>query len=132
MTPRTFDLFGPEVYQIDGMAKTTDNPKMGRPRGFDTTAALDAAMRVFWEKGYEGATLNNLTDAMRINRSSMWAAFGNKEELFKRSFERYIDVYQAHMREALEKPTIREVIETALRRTVDFLATPGYPKGCLS
>ena len=105
---------------------------MGRPRGFDTAAALDAAMRVFWEKGYEGATLTNLTDAMRINRSSMWAAFGNKEELFKKAFERYINIYQGYMREALEKPTIREVIESALRRTVDFLSTPGYPKGCLS
>src|ERR1700753_2314937 len=114
------------------MAKTTDNARMGRPRGFDTAAALDAAMRVFWEKGYEGATLTNLTDAMRINRSSMWAAFGNKEELFKKAFERYINIYQGYMREALEKPTIREVIESALRRTVDFLSTPGYPKGCLS
>ena len=114
------------------MAKTTDNPKMGRPRGFDTTAALDAAMRVFWEKGYEGATLNNLTDAMRINRSSMWAAFGNKEELFKKAFERYINDYQSYMREALEKSTIKEVIESAVRGTINFLATPGYPKGCLS
>src|ERR1700743_2087739 len=114
------------------MAKTTDSARMGRPRGFDTAAALDAAMRVFWEKGYEGATLTNLTDAMRINRSSMWAAFGNKEELFKKAFERYITIYQGYMREALEKPTIREVIEVALRKTVDFLSTPGYPKGCLS
>jgi AcrR family transcriptional regulator len=94
MRPRTFDLSGPEVYPIEGMARTTKNPKMGRPRGFDTAAALDAAMRVFWEKGYEGATLTDLTDAMRINRSSMWAAFGNKEELFKRAFGRYIDTYQ--------------------------------------
>src|ERR1700744_5691166 len=114
------------------MSKKTDNPKMGRPRGFDTTAALDAAMRVFWEKGYEGATLSNLTEAMRINRSSMWAAFGNKEELFKLAFERYMNTYQAYMQEALEKSTVREVIESALRRTVDFLSTPGYPKGCLS
>src|SRR5882672_11738008 len=114
------------------MAKKTSKPKTGRPRGFDTEAALDAAMRVFWEKGYEGATLADLTDAMRINRSSMWAAFGNKEELFKKAFERYLATYQGYIREALEKPTIREVIESSLRGTVDFLATPGNPKGCLS
>jgi AcrR family transcriptional regulator len=114
------------------MVKTVGNPKMGRPRGFDTAAALDAAMRVFWQKGYEGATLTDLTDAMRINRSSMWVAFGNKEELFKKAFERYINTYQGYMREALEKPTVREVIESSLRSTVDFLATPGNPKGCLS
>src|ERR1700761_8463052 len=99
------------------MAKAMGNTKMGRPRGFDTTAALDAAMRVFWEKGYEGATLTDLTGAMRINRSSMWAAFGNKEELFKKAFERYINTYQGYLREALQKPTIREVIELSLRST---------------
>jgi AcrR family transcriptional regulator len=105
---------------------------MGRPREFDVTAALDAAMRVFWEKGYEGATLADLSEAMRINRSSIWAAFGTKEDLFKQSFERYINTYQRYLREALAKPTIREVIESSLRSTVDFLATPGNPKGCLS
>ena len=114
------------------MAKKTSKPKPGRPRGFDIEAALDAAMRVFWEKGYEGATLADLTDAMRINRSSMWAAFGNKENLFKKAFERYANTYQGFMREALEKPTVRQVIESALRGTVDFLSTPGNPKGCLS
>jgi AcrR family transcriptional regulator len=114
------------------MAKKTSKPKTGRPRGFDTEAALDAAMRVFWEKGYEGATLADLTDAMRINRSSMWAAFGNKENLFKKAFERYANTYQGFMREALEKRTVRQVIESTLRGTVDFLSTPGNPKGCLS
>src|ERR1700719_467466 len=130
--PITFDLLGPDVYQIGSMAKRTDNPKMGRPRGFDTEAALDAAMRVVWEKGYEGATLADLTDAMRINRSSMWAAVGNKETLFKNAFERYANTYQGFMREALAKPTLRQMIESTLRGTVDFLSTPGNPKGCLS
>src|SRR5580704_16966542 len=114
------------------MAKRTDKPRVGRPRGFDTTVVLDAAMRVFWEKGYEGATLSDLTDAMGINRSSMWAAFGDKEDLFKKAFGRYINTYQRYMREALEIPTIHEVIESSLRSTVDFLSTPGNPKGCLS
>ena len=114
------------------MAKKTSKPKTGRPRGFDTEAALDAAMRVFWEKGYEGATLADLTDAMRINRSSMWAAFGNKENLFKKAFERYVNTYQGFMREALEKPTLRQMVASTLRGTVDFLSTPGNPKGCLS
>jgi AcrR family transcriptional regulator len=117
---------------MEGMKKRRDNPKMGRPREFDTTAALDAAMRVFWEKGYEGATLTDLTDAMRINRSSMWAAFGNKEELFKKAFKRYVNTYQGFMREALQKPTVQQIIEASLRGTVDFLSTAGYPKGCLS
>ncbi len=89
-------------------------------------------MRVFWEKGYEGATLKDLTDAMRINRSSMWVAFGNKEELFKKAFERYVSTYQAFMGAALQKPTVREIIESSLRGTVDFLSTSGNPKGCLS
>src|SRR5258708_31893200 len=114
------------------MGKRNGNPKMGRPRGFDTEAALDAAMRVFWEKGYEGATLADLTDAMRINRSSMWAAFGNKEKLFKKALERYANTYQGFVRQAMEKPTVRQMIEATLRGTVDFLSTPGNPKGCLS
>src|SRR3984957_5459867 len=114
------------------MAKKTSKPKPGRPRGFDTEAALDAAMRVFWEKGYEGATLADLTDAMRINRSSMWAAFGNKEDLFKKAFERYANTYQGFIREALEKPTARQMLESTLRSTGDFLPTQGKPKGCWS
>src|SRR5260370_42004453 len=114
------------------MARWGKNTKMGRPRGFDEDAALDAAMRVFWEDGYEGATLARLTGAMRINRSSMFAAFGNKEALFKKAFERYVSVHLAHIWEALERPTIRECIEHALRKNVDFLSTPGNPNGCLS
>src|SRR5258708_36492167 len=69
---------------------------------------------------------------MRINRSSMFAAFGNKEALFKKAFERYVSVHLAHIWDALEKPTIRECIEHALRKNVDFLSTPGNPNGCLS
>ena len=61
----------------------------GRPRAFDEDQAIDSAMRVFWEKSYEGATIADLTEAMRINRSSMYTAFGDKESIFRRVMERY-------------------------------------------
>ncbi len=64
---------------------------MGRPRVFDVDEALDRALRVFWRKGYEGASLSDLTKAMRINRPSLYAAFGNKEALFRRALDRYAE-----------------------------------------
>ena len=67
----------------------TLDARIGRPRGFDEDAALEAAMRVFWEKSYEGATIADLTEAMGINRSSMYAAFGAKESIFHRVMKRY-------------------------------------------
>ena len=106
--------------------------RMGRPRGFDESAALEAAMRVFWEKSYEGATLPDLTSAMGINRSSMYAAFGDKEALFRRAMERYRAERMRFIRDALEKPTLREVVADLLYGAVLFLSQPGHPRGCFS
>ena len=111
---------------------TVVETKMGRPRGFDEDAVLEAAMRVFWEKSYEGATLSDLTKAMGINRSSMYAAFGDKEALFKLVLGRYREGPMTYIREALHHPTLRGVIEGLLYGTVEFLAMPYYPQGCLS
>ncbi len=105
---------------------------MGRPRGFDEEAALEAAMRVFWAKSYEGATMADLTEAMGINRSSMYAAFGDKESLFRRAVERYRMGPMTYIREALALPTLKEVVVALLQNSVEFLTTPGNPKGCLS
>src|SRR5579864_7912043 len=80
---------------------TAVDVRMGRPRGFDEDAALEAAMRVFWEKSYEGATMSDLTEAMGINRSSMYAAFGDKERLFRRAIERYRNGPMTFIKEAL-------------------------------
>src|SRR5216684_3358249 len=87
--------------------------KFGRPRGFDEEVALEAAMRVFWAKSYEGATMSDLTKAMGINRSSMYAAFGDKEALFRLVMDRYRNGPMTYIREALELPTVRE-LATAL------------------
>lgn len=104
----------------------------GRPRGFDADAALDRAVEVFWRQGYEGASLSDLTDAMGINRTSMYAAYGNKEELFRRAVARYAEAEMAYARDALTRPTAYAVIEAFLRANADALTRPGRPPGCLS
>ncbi len=114
------------------MASETNHAKIGRPRAFSEPDALDAAMRVFWEKGYEGASLDDLTEAMGINRSSLYATFGDKEALFQKAVERYREGPMGFLHEALQQPTARGVVEALFRGTVKFLADPSHPKGCLS
>jgi AcrR family transcriptional regulator len=103
----------------------------GRPRSFDKDRALDAALRVFWEKGYDGASLSDLTEAMGINRPSLYAAFGDKEALFRQVLERYEQGPAAYMGEALNEPTGRGVVERMLNGTVCVLTRPQSPHGCL-
>jgi AcrR family transcriptional regulator len=110
----------------------TNSSRMGRPRTFREEEALDAAMRVFWDKGYEGTSLDDLTDAMGINRSSLYSSFGDKEALFQKTLARYADVRMAFMREALQRSSARDAVEALLRGTVEFLADPTHPRGCLS
>ena len=110
----------------------TSTTKMGRPRGFDEDAALEAAMRVFWEKSYEGATMADLTEAMGINRSSIYAAFGDKESVFHRVMERYRNVRMTYMKHALAQPSLRKVLAELIHGTAEFLSLPGNPRGCLS
>jgi len=103
----------------------------GRPRGFDPEKALEAALRVFWRKGYEGTALSDLTAAMGINRPSIYATFGNKEALFRKALDRYSERMTNYTAEALKEPTAREVAERLMVGTADLLSCPGNPKGCL-
>ena len=105
---------------------------IGRPRTFDVNQALDRALEVFWRKGYEGATLCDLTAAMGINPPSLYAAFGNKEGLFRQALDRYWGLRTAFWDDALAAPTARAVAETLLRGTAKFLGDPCHPKGCLA
>ena len=103
----------------------------GRPREFDVDEALAAALRVFWSKGYEGASLTDLTEAMGITRPSLYAAFGNKESLFRKALDLYEQEKLAYMRGALEAPTARGVAERLLRGAMEAQCSECEPKGCL-
>ncbi|GAA4228464.1 TetR/AcrR family transcriptional regulator [Actinomadura meridiana] len=104
---------------------------IGRPRGFDTDEALERALLVFWEQGYEGATLTDLTSAMGITRTSMYAAFGNKEELFRKALGRYTEGFAVYVAHALLESTARDVAAAVLSGAVRTTTRPGYPTGCL-
>ncbi len=88
-------------------------------------------MLVFWRHGYEGASLATLTEAMGISTTSMYAAFGNKEELFRKALERYTEVPSAYLAEALEEPTALGVATAILAGTVRTTTLPDNPSGCM-
>jgi AcrR family transcriptional regulator len=103
----------------------------GRPRSFDADEVLDRALQVFWRKGYEGTSLPDLTKAMRINRPSLYAAFGNKEGLFRKVVDRYERGPAFYTRTALERPTARQVVEELVEGAINLLTDPRNPGGCL-
>ena len=104
---------------------------MARPRQFDEEQALDQAMTLFWRHGYEGTSLSDLTHAMGISRPSLYATFGNKAALFRRSVGRYLEGPGARASAALALPTARETVEALLHMYADAPATPDRPLGCL-
>ncbi|MEK7951282.1 TetR/AcrR family transcriptional regulator [Luteolibacter soli] len=104
----------------------------GRPRSFDRTAALDAATRVFWQKGYTAASMNDLCEAMGIGSPSLYAAFGSKEQLYAEALRHYGERGAPQLFEALESaPTAKLGIEAFLRFAARVLACPDNPAGCM-
>lgn len=104
----------------------------GRPREFDTDEALDRALDVFWRKGYEGTSLPDLTEAMGINRPSLYAAFGNKESLFRKALQRYVEGPACYVEHALKQPTARAVAESLFFGEIALLCDTKNPRGCLA
>ncbi|HEY1686442.1 MAG TPA: TetR/AcrR family transcriptional regulator [Tepidisphaeraceae bacterium] len=102
----------------------------GPPKAFDADVALKAAMFVFWRKGFDGATLSDLTRAMGINRPSLYATFGDKESLFSQAINRYGEQGQAVLGKCEFAVTARQFVEKLLRTQVGFYTEPGQPPGC--
>lgn len=103
----------------------------GRPRAFDPDEALERAMLVFWEHGYEGASLSTLTQAMGISSTSMYAAFGNKEALFRKALDRYEEGPGGYLTRALSEPTARAVARSVLLGAIGTTTASASPNGCL-
>lgn len=113
------------------MEVAAGSPARGRPREFCAEDALSAALQVFWQKGYEGASLTDLTEAMGISRPSLYACFGNKETLFRQALDLYEREKMAYVGEALTAPTARGVAERLLRGGLEMQTSVSDPKGCL-
>jgi AcrR family transcriptional regulator len=114
------------------MAVTKLPKRAGRPRGFDEDEALERAMHIFWRKGFEGASLNDLTAAMGMQPASLYQAFGNKRALFEKVLARYLAGPVAFVHDALSEPTAFAVADRILRRTAEFLTEGPSRNGCMT
>jgi AcrR family transcriptional regulator len=110
--------------------KVQNRPK-GRPRAFDVQKAVDCALDVFLRKGYEGASMTDLTRAMGIERPSLYAAFGDKEGLFRKVLDRYMDQTMVYLNSALQEKTARRFVERLLRGALESQTDPHNAPGCL-
>ena len=113
------------------MRKNPSARPLGRPRAFNADAALDRALQVFWRRGYEGTALSDLTKAMRINRPSLYSAFGNKRALFRKVLDRFAAGPASYVNAALEQPTARGVARHLLYGAAIALTDLRRPHGCL-
>ena len=105
---------------------------MARPKAFNEEEVLDKAVAVFWAKGYEATSMQDLVDAMGIQRGSLYAAFGSKQQLFLQSLDRYGKVVVKQFLDILEsKPSVIESIELFFAQLVEHLLTAGPLRSCL-
>lgn len=106
--------------------------RRGRPRAFDRETALQAAIDVFWERGYEGTRVSDLTTAMGLNAPSLYATFGSKEDLFREAVAHYNSPERSPTTMALQRPgLVRDAAEAMLRDNVRDYADPTTPQGCM-
>lgn len=103
----------------------------GRPREFDPDVALDAALMLFWRHGYEGTSLVALSEATGVNMPSLYAAFGNKESLFRKAVDLYLQRQASYLPNAMKEPTVRGAVRALLDGAIELAMNPRHPDGCL-
>ncbi|MFD5260321.1 TetR/AcrR family transcriptional regulator [Bacillus wiedmannii] len=104
---------------------------MARLREFDEEKALDAAMQLFWEKGYAATSLSELTAKMEIQKPSLYSAFGDKEGLFEAALRRYTNLHAANIRIKLQnEQSVKEAIRTFFENMVEEEYKKAFSKGC--
>jgi TetR/AcrR family transcriptional repressor of nem operon len=105
---------------------------MARPKAFDTQDALRTAMRVFWERGYEATSIQDLVDALGVNRASLYATFGDKAQLFEAALKTYAEEVAATVGAHLRPPHAgKEAVAAYLHALIAQVTEPGAPGGCL-
>lgn len=110
---------------------TQATSRRGRPAAFDRDDVLEKAMRVFWEKGFAGASMSDLTAAMGIASPSIYAAFGSKEGLYREAIDRYVALSREGLARIMDLPTARESIEGLLHKAVAAFSRSNVPSGCM-
>ncbi|ORB29226.1 TetR/AcrR family transcriptional regulator [Mycolicibacterium parafortuitum] len=103
---------------------------VGRPREFDPETVEDAAMKLFWQRGFDGVSISDVSAATGVNRRGIYAEFGSKNELFRRSLRRYLAGPSAYTVEAMTRSTAREVAEAMVHGAADTVS--GDIHGCLT
>lgn len=113
------------------MIQKTTKPR-GRPRSFDELEALEKATKVFWSKGYDGVTIDDLVAGMEVGRMSLYAVFGDKRTLFLRVLKAYAGTRGALLAKAIFSPQpLRDSLASFLKQTVECATAEGSPMGCL-
>lgn len=103
---------------------------VGRPREFDPAHVEDEAMKLFWERGFDGVSISDVSAATGVNRRSIYAEFGSKEGLFERVTARYVCGPGGYLFDAVTRPTAREVAEAMVHGAADTVS--GLQRGCLT
>ena len=113
------------------MIQNIEKPR-GRPRNFDETGALEKATQVFWSKGFDGVTIDDLVAGMGVGRPSLYAVFGDKRAIFLRALKIYADRKGAGAKKALLSPqSLQESMTSFFRYAVETATEKDSARGCL-